>query len=90
MNLNCMRIVGNNGVKSYTCSFEQIIIFFRGGIILNGIKVSLIMSSVHRQPLRSLEPGRQNALIIGIIVNSFNMKTIDAVRTRCRNVFFPL
>ncbi|XP_053982758.1 meiosis-specific with OB domain-containing protein isoform X2 [Hylaeus volcanicus] len=40
------------------------------------------MSGVHRQALDSLQPGAQNALVIGIIINSFNMKTIDAARTR--------
>lgn len=41
------------------------------------------MSCVHRQALSSLQAGTQNALVIGIIVNSFNMKSIDATRTRC-------
>lgn len=45
------------------------------------------MSGVCKQALRSLHPGMQNALIIGVIVNSFNMKTIDTTRTRCTN--FP-
>ncbi|XP_076243469.1 meiosis specific with OB domains hold'em [Calliopsis andreniformis] len=40
------------------------------------------MSGVQRQELESLQPGTQNALIIGVIINSFNMKTIDATRTR--------
>ncbi|XP_076647537.1 meiosis specific with OB domains hold'em [Halictus rubicundus] len=40
------------------------------------------MSGVNRQALNSLQPGAQNALVIGIIINSFNMKTIDATRSR--------
>ncbi|XP_076291621.1 meiosis specific with OB domains hold'em [Lasioglossum baleicum] len=40
------------------------------------------MSALHRQELNSLQPGAQNALVIGIIINSFNMKTIDANRSR--------
>ncbi|XP_076756999.1 meiosis specific with OB domains hold'em [Xylocopa sonorina] len=40
------------------------------------------MSGVHRQALKSLQPGMQNVFVIGIIVNSFNMKIIDATRTR--------
>ncbi|XP_034176492.2 meiosis specific with OB domains hold'em [Osmia lignaria lignaria] len=43
------------------------------------------MSNVYRQALNSLQPGTQNALVIGIIVNSFNMKVIDAARTRFNN-----
>ncbi|XP_016908924.2 meiosis-specific with OB domain-containing protein isoform X1 [Apis cerana] len=43
------------------------------------------MSGVYKQALKSLQPGTQNALVIGIIVNSFNMKTIDATRTRFNN-----
>lgn len=46
------------------------------------------MSGVYKQALKSLQPGTQNALVIGIIVNSFNMKTIDATRTRCTNFIF--
>lgn len=46
------------------------------------------MSGVYKQALKSLQPGTQNALVIGIIVNSFNMKTIDATRTRCMNFIF--
>ncbi|XP_017760686.1 PREDICTED: meiosis-specific with OB domain-containing protein [Eufriesea mexicana] len=44
------------------------------------------MSGVYKQALKSLQPGTQNALVIGIIVNSFNMKTIDAARTKFNNV----
>nr|XP_012154458.1 PREDICTED: meiosis-specific with OB domain-containing protein [Megachile rotundata] len=44
-----------------------------------------MMANVHKQALNSLQPGMQNALVIGIIVNSFNMKTIDASRTRFNN-----
>ncbi|XP_033342347.2 meiosis specific with OB domains hold'em [Megalopta genalis] len=40
------------------------------------------MSGVYRQPLNLLQPGAQNALVIGVIINSFNMKTIDASRSR--------
>ncbi|KOC62456.1 Uncharacterized protein C16orf73 like protein [Habropoda laboriosa] len=43
------------------------------------------MSGIHRQALKSLQPDMQNALVIGIIVHSFNMKTIDATRTRFNN-----
>ncbi|CAK9798911.1 Meiosis-specific with OB domain-containing protein [Anthophora quadrimaculata] len=43
------------------------------------------MSGIHRQALKSLQPGMQNALVIGIIVHSFNMKTIDATRTKFNN-----
>ncbi|CAD1480872.1 unnamed protein product [Heterotrigona itama] len=43
------------------------------------------MSGVCKQALRSLHPGMQNAFVIGVIVNSFNMKTIDATRTRYNN-----
>ncbi|XP_076633259.1 meiosis specific with OB domains hold'em [Colletes latitarsis] len=44
-----------------------------------------MMSGVHRQALASLQAGAQNALVIGIVVHSFNMKTIDATRTRYHN-----
>nr|XP_031835370.1 meiosis-specific with OB domain-containing protein isoform X2 [Nomia melanderi] len=40
------------------------------------------MSGVHRQELNSLQPGAQNALVIGIIMHSFNMKTFDSTRSR--------
>ncbi|XP_078047143.1 meiosis specific with OB domains hold'em [Augochlora pura] len=40
------------------------------------------MSGVYRQPLSLLQSGAQNALIIGIIINSSNMKTIDVSRSR--------
>ncbi|XP_043594368.1 meiosis-specific with OB domain-containing protein [Bombus pyrosoma] len=43
------------------------------------------MSGVCKHALKSLRPGMQNAFVIGIIVNSFNMKTIDATRTRFNN-----
>ncbi|KAK9300973.1 hypothetical protein QLX08_006472 [Tetragonisca angustula] len=43
------------------------------------------MAGVCKQALRSLHPGMQNALVIGIIVNSFNMRTIDTTRTRFNN-----
>lgn len=57
--------------------------------LLSQLKTS-IMSGVCKHALKSLRPGMQNAFVIGIIVNSFNMKTIDATRTRCMNFILYL
>lgn len=42
-----------------------------------------IMSFLYRQEIKSLQEGMQNAFVIGVVINSTNMKTIDASRTRC-------
>ncbi|XP_046816916.1 meiosis-specific with OB domain-containing protein [Vespa crabro] len=43
------------------------------------------MSGICKQVLRSLKPGAVNSLVIGIIINSSNVRTFDASRTRFNN-----
>ncbi|XP_035736792.1 meiosis-specific with OB domain-containing protein-like isoform X2 [Vespa mandarinia] len=43
------------------------------------------MSGICKQVLRSLKPGAVNSLVIGIIINSLNVRTFDASRTRFNN-----
>lgn len=41
------------------------------------------MSFLYRQEIKSLQDGTQNTFVIGVIINSANVKTFDASRTRC-------